>query len=84
NADAVGAYTIQGADGRLYVLLFNKDTVARQADVQANAAQKGAAQLYRFDSKSHVTAAGSAAAGANGTLTVQLPARSATLVVWNP
>lgn len=84
NADAVGAYTIQGADGRLYVLLFNKDTVARQAEVKANTGHNGAAQLYRFDSKTHVADAGSVSSGPEGTLSVQLPARSATLVVWNP
>ncbi|WP_158289693.1 glycoside hydrolase family 44 protein [Paenibacillus flagellatus] len=84
NADAVGAYTIEGRDGRLYVLLFNKDTVARQADVNANGSVGGQAQLYRFDAKSHVSAAGEATVGEDGGLSVRLPARSATLVVWNP
>lgn len=83
NADAVGAYTIEGADGRLYVLLFNKDTVSRQADIQANSTSKGTAQLYRFDANTHVSAAGAATANPDGTLSVKLPARSATLVVWN-
>jgi hypothetical protein len=84
NENAVGAYTIEGADGRLYVLLFNKDTVVRKAEVKSDEAMSGSAQLYRFDSKTHVAPAGTAMAGQGGAIAVQLPARSATLVVWNP
>ncbi|SDE65884.1 Glycoside hydrolase family 44 [Paenibacillus sp. UNCCL117] len=83
NSDAVGAYSIEGSDGKLFVLLFNKDTVVRSANVDTQGAGQQAS-LYRFDAKHPVSAAGQATAQADGILKLELPARSATLVVFQP
>lgn len=79
-SDAVGAYTIEGRDGRLYVLLFNKDTLTRKADVDTGTSYAGPAQLYRFGKNTRLSPAGNPEAE-NGKLHLTLPARSATLVV---
>ncbi|WP_187434089.1 glycoside hydrolase family 44 protein [Paenibacillus methanolicus] len=80
--DAVGSYAIEGDDGKLYLLLFNKDTVSREVNASAGADRGGAsAELYRFDAKSSLGAIGPAPIGAAGELSVKLPARSATLIV---
>ncbi len=84
NADAVGTYSIEGEDGKLFVLLFNKDSVPRTANTSTQAEGGSAASLYRFDAKSHVAAAGTLAVQEGGLLSVELPARSATLVVIEP
>jgi hypothetical protein len=82
DVDAVGAYAVRGAGSRLFVLLFNKDTVSREADVQLPAGTLAStpAALYRFDAAHRLAAAGTAAP-AGDLLTVVLPARSATLAV---
>ncbi|WP_438447316.1 glycoside hydrolase family 44 protein [Gorillibacterium sp. sgz5001074] len=80
NRDAVGAYAIDGTDGKLYVLLFNKDTVSREAHV-ATGENGSEAALYRFNANSRLSAAGAARSDANGQLSLKLPPRSATLVV---
>src|SRR6185369_12168004 len=82
NIDAVGAYAVRGAGSRLIVLLFNKDTVNREADVQlpAGTAVGTPAALYRFDPTHRLAAAGTASL-AGDALTLILPPRSATLAV---
>ncbi len=80
DVDAVGAYAVRGAGTRLYLLLFNKDTVARQASISIPGGLGQPATLYRFDPTHRLAAAGSATPAA-GALALSLPARSATLAV---
>jgi hypothetical protein len=85
NVDAVGAYAVRGtgaAASRLYVLLFNKATNQRHVDVQLPAGYLTGAPgtLYRFDGTQRLGPAGTAAPAGN-TLSLDLPQRSATLVV---
>jgi hypothetical protein len=83
DVDGVGSYAIRGAGSRLWVLLFNKDTVARSTTVQVTGALGGLTQpaaLYRFDGTHRLGSAGSVSP-AGGALTLNLPARSATLAV---
>jgi len=78
--DAVGAYAIQRADGRLHVLLFNRDTVAREATATVAGASDGSAVLHRFAAAQRLAPAGVAPLAA-GALRLTLPPRSATLAV---
>jgi Glycoside hydrolase family 44 len=82
DVDAVGAYAVRGAGSRLFVLLFNKDTADREADVQlpAGTLTGTPAALYRFDAAHRLAAAGTVSP-AGDLLKVVLPARSATLAV---
>ncbi|RKN70600.1 glycoside hydrolase family 44 protein [Paenibacillus ginsengarvi] len=82
--DAVGAYTIEGSDGKTYVLLFNKDTLTRQVSVDASMPVEDGAETYRFDAGTRLAHAGQVRAGADGTLSLSLPKRSATLIVIEP
>jgi len=81
--DSVGSYAVEGADGTLFLLLFNKHT----AGVTMNAALAGggdrAVALHRFTDSVPWGPAGTAAVAA-GTLALALPARSATLAVIAP
>lgn len=79
--DAVGAYAIEGTDGTTYVLLFNKDTLTRDVAVNTGLAGGATGELYRFDAKQRLGAIGGAALGADGSVTLELPKRSATLLV---
>jgi len=86
SVDAVGAYAVAvpaSAGKRLFVLLFNKDTVDRQTAVQVAGGVTHAATLYRFSAGSRLAAAGSVTP-AGGALALTLPARSATLMVVDP
>lgn len=78
--DAVGSYAIDGSDGKVYVLLFNKDTVTREVNVGLGTTAS-AAELYRFDARTRLSAAGQKEVGADGKLNLRLAPRSATLVV---
>ena len=82
NVDAVGAYAIRGGAGgnTLYLFLFNKSTAVQTTAVNVSGGLSGTASLWRFTAASRLAAAGSAAP-AGGTLTLDLPARSATLAV---
>jgi hypothetical protein len=82
NVDAVGAYAVRGGSGgnTLYILLFNKDTAAQTATVSVAGGLTEAAQLFRFADAARLAPAGSATPAA-GSLTLALPARSATLAV---
>jgi Glycoside hydrolase family 44 len=78
--DGVGSYAIRRADGRLYLLLFNKDIAARTANVQVAGYGNVGASLYRFSGAQRLGPAGSASL-VGGAVSLSLPARSATLAV---
>jgi len=80
DVNAVGAYAVAGTGSRLFVLLFNKDTAERRADVQMTGGFVRPATLYRFDPTHRLGSAGTVMP-AGGALSLVLPARSATLVV---
>ncbi len=82
NVDAVGSYAVRGGAGgnTLYILLFNKDTAAQTAAVSVAGGLTQTARLYRFSGAARLAAAGTAIP-ASGSLTLSLPARSATLAV---
>ncbi|MFC4597410.1 glycoside hydrolase family 44 protein [Cohnella hongkongensis] len=79
-ADAVGAYTIEGNDGKTYVLLFNKDTLSRDIQLELGTGFD-AAEVYAFDAVRRLAKTGDLEASASGTATLKLPKRSATLLV---
>ncbi|HXT52689.1 MAG TPA: glycoside hydrolase family 44 protein [Thermoanaerobaculia bacterium] len=86
NPDGVGVYAVHSAGGQLFVLLFNHDTVPSTATVNFAVPVGGPATLWRFNpaAPSRITNAGSAAVAANGmslTAPLNLPARTATLVI---
>jgi hypothetical protein len=83
DVDAVGAYAVAGAGGRLFLLLFNKDTATRPLTAQIAGAASYSVTLYQFDAAQRLGAAGATSA-ANGALALSLPARSATLAVLAP
>jgi hypothetical protein len=82
NVDLVGAYAQRGGAGgnTLYLLLFNKDTATQTVAATVAGGVTGTAALWRFSGATRLAAAGSAAPS-GGTLTLDLPARSATLAV---
>ncbi len=82
DVDAVGAYAQRGGAGgnTLYLLLFNKDTVTRTVNATVAGGVSGTAALWRFSAAARLAAAGSASPS-GGALTLDLPARSATLAV---
>ncbi|SDC48514.1 Glycoside hydrolase family 44 [Paenibacillus sp. UNCCL117] len=82
NVDMVGSYAVQGPDGKLYVLLFNKDPLPKQANVQIDGYSGARKDVYRFDASNRLAHVGSLEAGAG--YSVELPGRSATLIVTNP
>jgi len=77
DVDGVASYAVRAADGKLFVILFNKDTIARDVTVSVAGGVTGSVDLWRLE--------GSGLAGA-GTLpstpagfTATVPARTATL-----
>ncbi|HUL79927.1 MAG TPA: glycoside hydrolase family 44 protein [Vicinamibacteria bacterium] len=80
NVDQVGSYAIVSPSNVLYLLLFNKDTVARTATVSMAGGMPPSLGLYRFSDTSRLASAGTATP-AGGQLNLALPARSATLAV---
>jgi len=78
--DVLGAYTIAGADGKTYVLLFNKDSATREVEVNGAFDANGIGDVYRFDSAKRLAAAGTVNVNADG-FSLKLPAKSAALVV---
>jgi hypothetical protein len=81
--DSIGAYAIDGSDGRLFVLLFNKHTAGETALVSVAGGGDRTGALYRLTGASAWGPAGSASLAA-GALALALPARSATLLVLAP
>jgi hypothetical protein len=82
NVDLVGAYAERGGAGgdTLYLLLFNKDTATRTVTATVAGGVSGTAALSRFSAAARLAGAGSAVPS-GGALTLDLPARSATLAV---
>lgn len=82
DVNAVGAYAIERADKRRFFLLFNKDTNPRHTTVRlaGSASITGTANLVRFDATHRIASAGALTPTA-GALELDLPARSATLLV---
>ena len=76
----VGAFAIRGHADELYLLLFNKETSAREATITLQGSVVGDFALYRFAAATALGPAGTVTPG-GGTLVVTLPARSATLAV---
>jgi hypothetical protein len=58
NVDQVGAYAVVSASNRLYLLLFNKDTVARTISASVVGGVTGAFSLYRFTEVARLGSAG--------------------------
>jgi hypothetical protein len=77
DVDGVGSYAVRAASTRLFVLLFNKDTVARSTTVNVTGGVTSNVDLWRLDGAG-LAPAGTLASTAAG-FTVNLPARSATL-----
>jgi hypothetical protein len=82
NVNAVGAYAIKGVNGELFVLLFNKDTVARRTAIAADRALDDQAEAYRFTAEQRWGAVDAEAEQTDEGFALMLPARSATLLVW--
>jgi hypothetical protein len=78
--DSVGAYAIEGDDHRVYLLLFNKHTAGVTVPVALGGTAARDLALWRFTAASPWGPAGVATAPA-GSVTLALPARSATLAV---
>jgi hypothetical protein len=75
--DGVASYAVRSTTGQLFVLLFNKDTVAREVTVTVNGGILGNLGLWRLDGAG-VTGLGATAGTPTG-FTVTLPARTVTL-----
>jgi hypothetical protein len=80
NVDTVGAYAVEGASARLHLLLFNKDSVSHTVQVQVAGSPSATLDLYEFDAVNRFGPAGTATLAA-GSVTLTLPALSATLAV---
>jgi len=78
--DAVGSYTIEGNDGKTYVLLFNKDTLSRDIQLELGTGFD-TAEVYAFDAVRRLAKTGDIAASESGVVSLKLPKRSATLLV---
>jgi hypothetical protein len=77
--DDVGAYAVAAPGGRLLVLLFNRDTTTRQAEVAIAGGAAGDGRLFRFAPASPLAELGPVSIAA-GVLSLELPPRSASLV----
>jgi hypothetical protein len=81
NVDAVGTYAIEGADGKLYLLLFNKDTVARTAKLGSDVVAGKQAETYLFTNQERLALKVGMFSLTDDGAELALPARSATLLV---
>jgi hypothetical protein len=77
DVDGVGSYAVRAVNGKLFVLLFNKDTVPRDTTVTVTGGVTGTVDLWRLDAAG-LTSAGALGSSSTGFATT-LPARSATL-----
>jgi len=82
DVDLVGAYAIHGDDGKLYILLFNKDTAPKSVRLTVGGASPATGDVYRFDATNRLGFVETIAIG--GETTIAAPARSATLIVAKP
>jgi hypothetical protein len=81
NIDQIGAYAFHG-DGRLMILLTNKDAVAHDVSITLNAARNAAWKLYGFDASHDLRQIGSQGTLTTNALTLTgLAAMSANLLV---
>ena len=77
DVDGVASYAVRAANGKLFVLLFNKGTVSRDVAVTVTGGVTGTVDLWRLDG-SGLAGAGALASSATG-FAATLPARTATL-----
>jgi hypothetical protein len=77
DVDGVGAYGVRASNTRLFVLLFNKDTVSRGVTVNVTGGVTSNVDLWRLDGTG-LAPAGTLTSTASG-FTATLPARTATL-----
>lgn len=86
NVDMVGSYAIRGEDGKLYILLFNKDTAPKSTSVSVSGLDVSRGDVYRFDLMNRLGKTGTIEApdSPQEPWSIELPARSATLIVAKP
>jgi hypothetical protein len=77
DVDGVGSYAVRAVNGKLFVLLFNKDTVSRDVTVNVAGGVTGNVDLWRLN-LTGLGAAGTLMSTATG-FVATLPARTATL-----
>lgn len=77
DVDGVGAYGVRASNTRLFVLLFNKDTVSRSVTVNVTGGVTSNVDLWRLDGTG-LAPTGTLTSTAGG-FTATLPARTATL-----
>ncbi|WP_143810387.1 glycoside hydrolase family 44 protein [Paenibacillus sp. MY03] len=82
--DAVGAYTIEGEEGKTYMLLFNKDTLSRDIELNTGISTGAQGEIYSFSASRRLGKTGDIVIGGEGMLSLKLPKRSATLIVIDP
>jgi hypothetical protein len=85
-ADAVGAYTVfadNSSQDRLYILLFNKDTLDRHVDVALTSGGTYGVSpaLFRFDEAQGLRQLNQTLTVSSSGFGIDLPARTATLAV---
>jgi hypothetical protein len=80
NPDTVSAYAVHRSGDKLFLLLFNKSTGARDVTVNISTPLSGTWNAWRFGNNQHLAVAGSGSASASMQFS-GLPPRSATLVV---
>ncbi len=81
DGDALGAFAVHRPGQRVMILLFNKATSATTAAIDLGRAFSGTWQGYRFSATSNLHAFGSGALAGSSLSIVDLPPRSASLVV---
>ncbi len=81
--DSVGAYALEGADGRVFVLLFNKHTAGETVALTVAGGGDRAVSLHRFTAAIALAAAGTTALS-GGALSLALPARSHSACAARP
>ncbi len=77
DVNGVASYAVRAVNGKLFLILFNKDTVSRDVTVSVAGGVTGAVDLWRLDGAG-LAGAGSLASTASG-FAATLPARTATL-----
>ncbi|HZG76617.1 MAG TPA: hypothetical protein VEZ72_12270, partial [Paenibacillus sp.] len=82
NPDLLGSYAIHGPDGKLYILLFNKDTSPKSVAVNVAGVSPTSGDVYRFDATNRLGFLETIELGPNAA--IEVPARSATLIVGRP
>ncbi|MCH9647582.1 MAG: glycoside hydrolase family 44 protein [Deltaproteobacteria bacterium] len=81
SSEALGVYAVRGVADQLWLLMVNRDPVPLEATVSvASTLIPGSGDLFRFDGSNPLAMVGTVATSSSG-FTVDLPARSASLVV---